>query len=208
MKNSNTNTASPSGGGAVNLVKASDIVPEPIDWLWEDWLAAGKMHVIGGAPGTGKTTIALSLAAILSAGGKWPDGSCAEIGNAVIWSGEDDPKDTLVPRLMASGADCSRVHFVDGVFTGKEKRMFDPARDIPALHHKLTEVGNVRLLIIDPIVSAIQGDSHKNAEVRRGLQPLIELAESLNCALFGITHFSKNTGGRQCCPVKLPRITD
>lgn len=203
MGNSKINTASLPKSGAVNLVKASDIIPEPIDWLWPGWLASKKMHIIGGAPGTGKTTICLSLAATLSSGGKWPDGSDAETGNVVIWSGEDDPKDTLVPRLMASGADCSRVHFVEGIFTGEEQRMFDPARDIPSLHHKLAEVGDVRLLIIDPIVSAIQGDSHKNAEVRRGLQPLVELAESLGCALLGITHFSKNTDGR--APVE--RIT-
>lgn len=190
MGNSNIKTASPPRGGAVNLVRASDIVPEPIDWLWPGWLAAGKMHIIGGAPGEGKTTICLSLAATLSSGGRWPDGSKAETGNVVIWSGEDDPKDTFVPRLMASGlADCSRVHFIDGVLVGKERMMFDPARDMVSLHHKLAEVDDVRLLIIDPIVSAIQGDSHKNAEVRRGLQPIVELAESLDCAVLGITHF-------------------
>ena len=73
----------------VDLVKASDITPEATDWLWDGWLAAGKMHIIGGSPGTGKTTICLSLAAILSAGGTWPDGSEADMGNVVIWSGED-----------------------------------------------------------------------------------------------------------------------
>lgn len=177
----------------VNLVKASDVIPEATDWLWEGWLAAGKMHVLGGSPGTGKTTICLSLAAILSSGGMWPDGSEADVGNVVIWSGEDGIEDTLAPRLMASGADCSRVHFVGDVQKGKEKRFFDPATDIEPLHRKLEEVGNVRLLIIDPIVSAVQGDSHKNAEVRRGLQPLVDLTDSLSCALLGITHFSKNT---------------
>lgn len=180
----------------VNLVKASDVIPESIDWLWEGWLASGKMHIIGGQPGTGKTTICLSLAATLSSGGTWPDGSKAESGNVIIWSGEDGFKDTLLPRLMASNADCSRAHFISDVQTGKDRRMFDPACDIEPLYSKLEEVGNVRLLIIDPIVSAVQGDSHKNAEVRRGLQPLVELAESLGCALLGVTHFSKNTGKR------------
>jgi putative DNA primase/helicase len=179
----------------VNLVKASDITPEPVDWLWDGWLAAGKMHILGGSPGTGKTTIGLSLAATLSSGGTWPDGSQAEAKDVVIWTGEDDPKDTLVPRLMAAGADCNRVHFIGGVRQGDDIRMFDPAEDIEPLHRTLTEVGNVRLVIIDPIVSAIHGDSHKNADVRRGLEPLVGLAESLRCALVGVTHFSKNTSG-------------
>ena len=122
------------------------------------------------------------------------------MGNVVIWSGEDGIEDTLVPRLMASGADCDNVHFISGILKGKEKRAFDPATDIEPLHRRLEEIGNVRLLIIDPIVSAVQGDSHKNAEVRRGLQPLVELAESLGCALLGITHFSKNT--KQNTPVE------
>lgn len=180
-------------GEIVDLVKASDIIPEATDWIWEGWLAAGKMHILGGSPGTGKTTISLSLAAVLSSGGIWPDGSEADMGNVVIWSGEDGIEDTLVPRLMASGADCDNVHFISGILKGKEKRTFDPATDIEPLHRRLEEVGNVRLLIIDPIVSAVQGDSHKNAEVRRGLQPLVELTDSLGCALLGITHFSKNT---------------
>lgn len=187
----------------VDLVKASDIIPEATDWLWEGWLAAGKMHLLGGSPGTGKTTISLSLAATLSSGGLWPDGSDADVGNVVIWSGEDGVEDALVPRLMASGADCDNVHFINSVSKGKETRFFDPATDIEPLHRKLEEIGNVRLLIIDPIVSAVQGDSHKNAEVRRGLQPLVELAGSLGCALLGITHFSKNT--KQNAP--LERLT-
>lgn len=187
-------------GEIVDLVKASNIIPEATDWIWEGWLAARKIHILGGSPGTGKTTISLSLAAILSSGGIWPDGSEADIGNVVIWSGEDGIEDTLVPRLMASGADCDNVHFISGILKGKEKRSFDPATDIEPLHRRLEEIGNVRLLIIDPIVSAVQGDSHKNAEVRRGLQPLVELAESLECALLGITHFSKNT--KQNTPVE------
>ena len=74
------------------------------------------------------------------------------------------------------------------------RRYFDPAHDMLALRHALAEAGGARLLIVDPIVSAISGDSHRNAEVRRGLQPLVELASSLRCALLGTTHFSKGTG--------------
>ena len=180
----------------VNLTRASDITPEPISWLWNGWLAEGKMHVFGGAPGTGKTTISMGLAATVTIGGRWPDGSRPRIGNVVIWSGEDDPADTLIPRLALSGADLSRVYFIMDVREGNEIRSFDPSRDMEPLRRKLTEIGGVRLLIVDPIVSAIAGDSHKNAEVRRGLQPLADLSASMRCALLGITHFSKGTGGR------------
>lgn len=180
----------------VNLIRACDVNPEPITWLWNGWLAAGKMHVFGGAPGTGKTTISMGLAATVTTGGRWPDGTRSIAGNVVIWSGEDDPADTLIPRLALSGADLSRVYFIADIREGNERRSFDPARDMEPLRRKLAEIGGVRLLIVDPVVSAIAGDSHKNAEVRRGLQPLVDLAGSMRCALLGITHFSKGTGGR------------
>jgi putative DNA primase/helicase len=181
---------------SVELLRGSDVKPEAVSWLWPGWLAAGKMHVLGGAPGTGKTTISMALAATVTTGGRWPDVSHSPVGNVVIWSGEDDPADTLVPRLALSGADLSRVYFIADVFDGNGRRSFDPARDMEPLRRKLIEVGGVRLLIVDPIVSAVMGDSHKNAEVRRSLQPLVDLAASMRCALLGITHFSKGTGGR------------
>lgn len=180
----------------LELIRGDQIQPEAVEWLWDGWLAAGKTHILGGAPGTGKTTLAMAVAAIFSSGGKWPDGSQAAIGNVVIWSGEDDPSDGLVPRLRLSGADMRRVFFVGGIREGNDERSFDPARDIEALRRKMQEVGEVGLLIVDPIVSAIAGDSHKNAEVRRGLQPLVDLAGSMRCAVLGITHFSKGTAGR------------
>jgi putative DNA primase/helicase len=181
---------------SVDLICGSDIQPEPVEWFWEGWLAAGKVHILGGAPGTGKTTISMGLAATVTTGGRWPDSSRCPVGNVVIWSGEDAPEDVLIPRLIESGADVKRVFFVGDVRENCETRSFDPSRDTAVLLHKIAQVGNVRLLIVDPIVSAVAGDSHKNAEVRRSLQPLADLATSMRCALLGITHFSKGTGGR------------
>lgn len=87
----------------VELLRANSIRPEKICWLWNGWLAAGKLHILGGAPGTGKTTLSLKMASIISRGGKWMDGTEAPAGNVLIWSSEDDAADTLIPRLIASG---------------------------------------------------------------------------------------------------------
>lgn len=187
----------------VILRRGNDVEPICVDWLWPGWLAAGKLCIVGGAPGTGKTTIAAALAATVSTGGQWPDGSRADAGDVVIWSGEDDNADTLNPRLRAAGADMARVHVVSGVIEAGDAYPFDPARDMDALREALRQLPGVRLIVIDPVVSAVSGDSHKNAEVRRGLQPLVDLAAELRCALLGVTHFSKGTSGRD--PVE--RIT-
>ncbi len=186
----------PENQNGVSLIRASDLKPEPIRWLWDGWLACGKLHVLAGAPGTGKTTIALALAATVTVGGRWPDGSRSEPGNVLIWSGEDDPKDTLLPRLLAAGADSSRVFFVGDVRAEDETRSFDPARDMQALQIEAARIGDVRLMIVDPVVNAVAGDSHKNGEVRRALQPLVELSAKLDVAALGISHFSKGTAGR------------
>ena len=182
---------------AVHLINGAAIRPEPIDWLWNGWLAAGKLHILAGAPGTGKTTLALALAAALTTCGRWPDGSrVKDAGAVLVWSGEDDPTDTLAPRLLACGADMSRIHFVGSVRDGEQHRPFDPASDMRELAEAARRVGNVRLLVCDPVVSAVTGDSHKNTEVRRALQPLVDLGHEIGAAILGISHFSKGSQGR------------
>jgi len=179
----------------VVLVNGSDMKPEPVRWLWPDWLALGKLHILAGAPGQGKTTIAIGFAATVTCGGRWPDGSRCAPGNVLIWSGEDDPADTLLPRLLACGADVSRVFFVTGARVNGELHSFDPSRDMVALQSQAERIGNVRLIVVDPIVSAVTGDSHKNTETRRALQPLVDLAAGMDAAMLGITHFSKGGQG-------------
>jgi putative DNA primase/helicase len=181
----------------VELVSASAIEPEPVDWLWDGWFAKGKLQVIAGIPGTGKTTLALALGAITSIGGVWPDGSQATSGNVVIWSGEDDPKDTLVPRLIAAGADRSRIHFVKSVSEDGEKRSFDPAKDMASLSRAVKQIGDVKLIIIDPIAMVAVKDSHRNAETRRDLQPVKDLCEATGAAGLGIHHLAKGSVGRE-----------
>jgi energy-coupling factor transporter ATP-binding protein EcfA2 len=187
----------------VKLHCASAVVCQPIKWLWRQWIAQGKLHILAGAPGTGKTTIAIAIAAVISRGGTFPDGTRAPRGNVLIWSGEDDWADTLTPRLKAAGADLSRVHFVGDTTGDDEPRPFDPARHLVALETAAAQLGDIKLLIADPVVSAVTGDSHKNTEVRRALQPIVYLAQRLDCAVLGISHFSKGTAGRE----PLERVT-
>ncbi|MGF6510649.1 AAA family ATPase [Paraburkholderia sp. 32] len=183
--------------GGIMLSRASAIVPEPIRWVWQDWLPEGKLSVLAGSPGTGKTTLASAMAAIVSAGGAWPDGpSCIHQGNVLFWSGEDDVADTLVPRLMAAGANLDRVYFVRSRIDEKGKvQPFDPAFDIPLLGERIEAMGGASLLVVDPIVSAVSGDAHRANDVRRDLQALVDMAARYRCAVLGISHFAKGTRG-------------
>ncbi|KKB62461.1 hypothetical protein WM40_17305 [Robbsia andropogonis] len=184
------------------LTCASDVVPEAISWLWRYWLPAGKLTLLAGSPGTGKTTIALSLAAMVSKGNVWPDGAPnTGAGTVLMWSSEDNPADTLVPRLIAAGADLKRIHFISNV-AGPEGEIlpFDPARDIGLLGERLAQMGGATLLILDPIVSAVAGDAHRVNDVRRDLQALVDMAGAYRCAVLGISHFAK--GGKGTSPAE------
>jgi putative DNA primase/helicase len=186
-----------SAGTKVEIISGISLTPRSVDWLWPDWLAQGKLHILAGSIGTGKTTIALALAAVVTTGGRWPDGSRTPLGDVLMWSGEDDPTDSLLPRFLASGGDPERIYFVGSMGEGGARRPFDPSRDVPALIEAARRLPFLRLLIFDPVVSAITGDSHKNAEVRRGLQPLVDFAAEAGCAVLGVTHFTKGTSGRE-----------
>lgn len=175
----------------VQLVRASEIAPKAIDWLWSGYLARGMLTLIAGNGGTGKTTIALSIAAAITTGGKLPDGTTAPRGSVIMWSGEDALAEVLVPRLQEAGADLTRVHFV-----GNENGVFDPATDMPELERAARRIPDLALIILDPFASVVQGDSHKNSEVRRGVQPVLNLAAAAGATVIGITHFAKNTAGR------------
>jgi putative DNA primase/helicase len=183
---------------SVALLQGAEIAERPIHWLWNGYLPQGKLTLLAGAGGTGKSTIAFNLAATITNGGLWADGSrCNIAGNVLIWSSEDDPADTIKPRLMAVGANDRRYGIISG--TIDEQGMscpFDAARDMDALREAVGSIGGVSLLIIDPIVSAVSGDMHKANDVRRSLQAIVDFAAECNCAVLGITHFAKNTAGK------------
>ena len=186
-----------SGERSVELLPATRFKPQPIHWLWPQWLARGKLHLLAGSPGTGKTTICVSLAAAITRGADWPGGGQPEPGDVLFWSGEDGIRDTLVPRFLAAGGDPSRLHFAGDVSESGRHRTFDPAEDLRTLIKSARELPELRMVVLDPVVASITGDSHKNSETRRGLQPVVSLAEELDVAVVGITHLSKGTLGRE-----------
>lgn len=185
---------------AVELLRGSDLTPVPINWLWPGWLPQGKLVLLAGEPGTGKTTAALGFAATVTVGGSFPDGSRCPVGDVLIWSGEDDPNDTLTPRLIAAGANRDRIYFVGDVDPQGERRPFDLAKDTPRLLEMAQGLPDLRMMLFDPVVNAVAGDSNKNAEVRRALQPLVDFAARVGAVLIGITHYTK--GGSDLDPTK------
>ena len=182
-------------------IKVSDVEAKAIVWLWEQRLACGKFSIITGNPGLGKSQITASLTAVVSTGGKWPvTRDQAPLGSVLILSAEDDPEDTIRPRLEAAGADLTRVHLLSAVMApsetgGSVRRGFNLSVDIPKLIQRMIEIGDVRLVIIDPI-SAYFGstDSHKNAEVRTLLLPLQQCAQEMGAAIIGVSHLTKSEG--------------
>lgn len=190
----------------IELISIANTKPEAVNWLWPNYLAKGKVHILSGMAGTGKTTLAIGLAAVISKAGRFPDGAiCKNKGNVLIWSAEDDINDTLSPRIIAAGADQYSVFCIKCKLDPitKERIPFDVASDIPLLYKQVKDIGGIDLFIIDPIVSAVRGDMHKANDVRYALQPLVDFAMNTHCAVLGITHFSKNTNGRN----PLERVT-
>jgi putative DNA primase/helicase len=173
---------------------AADIAPEKIEWLWPGRLARGKHTCIAGEPGTGKSQLSIAIIAAVTIGGEWPCGEGhAPLGNVIILSAEDGAADTIIPRLMAAGADRERVHVVSAVLdTDGNRRTLNLQHDLDLLEKKIAEVGDVALVIVDPVSSYLgKTDSHKNSEVRGVLEPLSEMADRTRVAILSITHFSK-----------------
>jgi len=180
--------------------RAADITPTKVEWVWPGRLAIGKHTCIAGEPGTGKSQISFFVAAMVTIGGAWPcnEGRTPK-GSVIILSAEDDAADTIIPRLIAAGADLSRVHVISAVHTQRDgRRTFNLQRDLALLEKKIAELGDVVFIIIDPVSSYLgKTDSHKNSEVRGVLEPLSEMAARMKVAVLSITHFSKGSGGNK-----------
>jgi putative DNA primase/helicase len=183
---------------ALIVSRASDIAPEAIDWTWRHRIAQGKLSLIAGEPGLGKSQLATKIVATVTTGAEWPcDEGRAKIGSVIMLCAEDGAADTIVPRLMAAGADLSKVHIISAVGGGDRQgnRSFNLQADIDLLESYLARVADVRAIIIDPISSYMgKVDSHKNSDVRGVLEGFGEMGHRHRAALIGVTHFSKGGG--------------
>jgi putative DNA primase/helicase len=181
----------------LEIVCLADVTPKKIDWLWENWIAIGKVSTLAGDGGRGKSTILCDVTARTTNADEWPDGAKATpAGSVLILAAEDDVDDTIAPRLIAAGANMSRVFVIRAVKKGDEaRRSFSLQADLALLEAEIEARDNVRLVIIDPVSSYLgKVDSHKNAEVRSVLEPLAEMAARKRVAVVCNNHFSKAGG--------------
>src|SRR3989344_35579 len=190
--------------GSTKAIFASyaTIKAQPIEWLWEDRIAIGKLTMIVGDPGLGKSLITVgTVATAVSKGGAWPVDNVplAPIGDVILLSAEDDAADTIKPRLEAAGADCTRVHTLQAIREMKpdgspSERMFSLKRDISALEEMLGTLPQCKVVIVDPISAYLDDtDSHRNAAVRGLLAPLAALASKRRAAIIAVDHLNKNS---------------
>lgn len=183
------------------LTCLADVKPEPVEWLWPGYLPRGKIVTLDGDPGLGKSTLALALAAAVTTGAAWPDGTrCERPGNVLLLSAEDGLADTVRPRLDAAGADVTKVHAIDGVpiTTEDGEQVLRPLTlaDVDALAAAVTTTG-AALIIVDVLMAHLPSgaDSHKDQDIRRVLGRLSKLADSTGCAIVLIRHLNKAKGG-------------
>ena len=180
----------------LSVTRFSEIEHQPVEWLWPQRIALGKLSIIAGAPGLGKTFLSCSLMSSLSTGGQWPDGTLCPQSESAILTAEDGAGDTIRPRLDAHGADVSKVHHINGVDSHGELLMPTLSDNLAQFDTWFEKHPNVRLLIIDPLSAFYGGkaDTHKDSSVRAVLGPVSQLAEKHGVAILGIAHLNKGVG--------------
>jgi hypothetical protein len=176
----------------------SAVEPERVSWLWERRVPLGKITVLDGDPGNGKSVLATDLAARLSAGHPFPDGQACEAAGAVILNAEDGLAHTVRPRLDAAGGDAERVLSLATVSTheGDERPLSIP-EDIPFIEEGVKSL-SAKLVIVDPLMAFLSGthNAHKDQDVRRALAPLAKMAERTGAAVLLVRHLNKAVGGK------------
>jgi len=200
-KADSTSNGSTSGTGAVlqaRLTCLADVEPESISWLWRGRIALGKLTLIAGRPGTGKSFVTCDLAARVSSGSLLPDCVFTRFakGDVVMMSCEDGLADTIVPRVLAAGADCRRIHKLDAVTVTSNGNV--TAATISLAHVDVIEQGldrfpDCKLLIIDPLGGFIGSkvDTSQDNQVRAALEGLRQLVERRKIACVLVAHTRK-----------------
>jgi hypothetical protein len=179
--------------------RASDLEPEKLVWVWPGRIPEGKLVLLGGPPGLGKSQLTAFMSATVSNGGHWPCGEgSSPKGDVIFMSAEDGIQDTIIPRLMAAGADRGRVHIVSAATKpdGTGRKTFSLKTDVDLLEEMARQIGTVRLIIVDPISAYMGGsDGNGNVETREVLEPLADMANRLRIAVVAVTHLNKGGGG-------------
>jgi len=172
-----------------------DLKLERLKWLWPNRIPLGKISLLVGDPGIGKSFLSLYIAAQVSTGRPWIDSTkSTKPASVVILTAEDDLADTVGVRLKAAGADLNKIHYIDAIVTPESRRgLYNLTEDMDILIKTIQALPDVKLVIIDPITAYMQGkNENKNAEVREYLNPLTELARVADISILGISHFNKN----------------
>ena len=178
------------------LVRMADVVPERVEWLWEARIPRGKVTVLDGDPGLGKSQTMISVCACVTTGAPMPDGSAGvPPADVVVCSAEDGTADTIVPRLLAAGADLARVYTLTIADESGERTIAIPD-DLAHLEDAIV-ARSAALCIIDPLMAHLPAtiNSYRDQDVRRALAPLAALAERTGCAVVVIRHLNKMAGG-------------
>jgi hypothetical protein len=178
------------------LTCIADVTPQPVEWVWSDRLALGKLTLLGGDPDLGKSQISIDAAARITTGTHWPNGARARLGSAIFICSEDDTADTIAPRLEAAGADLTRVHVFHSMAGGKRKT-FSLQDDLERLARAIHRIGDVSLVTLDAITSYMGAkiDSHRTTDVRAVLEPVGDFAKEHGVSILAITHPPKAAHG-------------
>jgi len=177
------------------IISLESVAPERVEWLWDNRIPLGKLTLVVGDPGDGKSFLTIFLASNVTTGKPWPDnGTPIFKGSVIILTAEDGLADTVRIRADASGADVKKIKILEGVITKNgEREFFNLIDHLPALEQAIIKTEDVRLVIIDPITSYLGTiDSHKNTSVRGALAPIASLAEKYKIAVVAVTHLNKN----------------
>ena len=174
----------------VEITRASDVQIRSVEWLWYPYIPYGKVTILQGDSGEGKSTFILKLAAMLTRGEPMPffDDEGAEPVNVIYQSTEDDADDTIVPRFIAAGGDPERLLFI----SEKERYLsFSDERLLEAIRQT-----KAKLVVLDPLSAYIGETTSINSanEVRRQFRPLIEIAKEQGCAIVIVHHMNKAVG--------------
>lgn len=190
-------TAKPEPGPILTCL--ADVEPRAVEWLWPRRIPLGRISMLVGRPGEGKSFLTTDMAARVTTGTPWPDGSPCPKGSVILISAEDDPADTIRPRLDAHYADVQRVHLLSAVLRidsdGQHERLITLA-DVDAIEAALVKLPDCKLIVVDPIGSFLGGgtDAHRDNEVRGVLTPIVKLAEKYGPAVLVVAHRRKSAG--------------